>query len=287
LSSLILNAFINGILLGGVFAVLAFGLNLIFGVVKIIHLAYGQFVMAGMYMFYVFVAKMGLNYFLAGALTVVGTGIGGLIVHFLIVRPLQNAPRLNQLLALSGLIVVLENLALIIFGADYLGVNIFLPVLHVGEIYIRAALLISFVASLVIVGFLYWFLEKTYLGLSVQAVTQNETVANLMGINPKFVYLFTFVLGSALTGIVASLFSLIYSVHPHFGGGFTLTAFVIVILGGMGNVLGGFVGAFIIGIVHSLSAVLINAEVAEIITLTIFVVILIIRPQGILGVRTS
>ncbi len=287
MSSLILNAFINGILLGGVFAVLAFGLNLIFGVVKIIHLAYGQFVMAGMYMFYVFVAKMGLNYFLAGALTVVGTGIGGLIVHFLIVRPLQNAPRLNQLLALSGLIVVLENLALIIFGADYLGVNIFLPVLHVGEIYIRAALLISFVASLVIVGFLYWFLEKTYLGLSVQAVTQNETVANLMGINPKFVYLFTFVLGSALTGIVASLFSLIYSVHPHFGGGFTLTAFVIVILGGMGNVLGGFVGAFIIGIVHSLSAVLINAEVAEIITLTIFVVILIIRPQGILGVRTS
>jgi branched-chain amino acid transport system permease protein len=279
----LLNALINGILLGGVFALLAFGLNLIFGVVKIIHLAYGQFVMLGFYLVFLFYEQIGLPISVAMALSIVAMGIIGFLTQFVVIKPLLKAPRLNQLLALASLIIVFENLALFVWGADYRGIPFDLPIIEVGGIFIRTSSFIAFIGALVVMGLLYLFLNRTYLGLAVRAVAQDTDVAKLMGINPKMIYYVTMSLGGILTAIVAAFFVPIYTVHPHFGSSFTLTAFIIVVLGGMGNIMGGFIGAFLIGIITSVAAVLTTTEVAEIVVLVIFILVMLVRPQGIMG----
>jgi len=281
----IIMAFINGILLGGVLALLAFGLNLIFGVVKIIHMAYGQFVMLGFYLIYSFHASMGVPLPAAMALGVLAMAILGIFTQLLLIRPLLKAPRLNQLLALASLIIVVENVAMMIWGADYRGIPLALPIIQVGEVFIRSSYLMAFVGAIVVLGLLYVFLNRTYLGLAIRAVAQDLEMAQGMGINPAIVYYVTLAAGGALTGIVAAFFVPIYTVHPHFGSSFTIMAFVIVVLGGMGNLLGGFISAFIIGVATSIAAVVYSTEVADILALVVFVLVMLIRPQGLLGVR--
>ncbi len=141
-------------------------------------------------------------------------------------------------------------------------------------------------ALLTLLG-LYLFLNRTYLGLAIRSIAQDLDSARLMGINPRAVYYLTMAAGGLLTGLIAAFFSPIYAVHPHFGGSFTMMAFIIVVLGGMGNLLGGFIGAFIIGIVTSLSAALTSTEIADIVALVIFIAVILVRPQGLLGIRVS
>jgi len=284
---LFLNALANGILLGGVLALLAFGLNLIFGVVKVIHLAYGQCVMLGMYVIYTLKAIYGVPLILASTVAVLVMGVWGTLLHLLVIRPLLGAERLNQLLALAGLIIVFENLAHVIWGADLRGLRVDLPVVSLGNIFLKTSNLLAFAGALVVLGILYVVLHRTYVGLAIRAVAQDRECASLMGINPGRIYLLTLTIGGALTGLIAAFFSPIYSVHPHFGGSFTLMAFIIVVLGGMGNLAGGFIGAFIIGVVTSLAAVITSTEVAEIVALAIFILVVLVRPQGLLGARRA
>jgi branched-chain amino acid transport system permease protein len=284
---LILNALVNGILLGGVLALLAFGLNLIFGVVKIIHLAYGQCVMLGMYVIYTLTAVNGLPFLLSCAIAIGAMAAWGALLQLIVIKPLLKAHRLNQLLALAGLIIVFENLAQVIWGADLRGIQTYLPVLSIGNVFIKTSSLIAFIGALVVLMALYFFLHRTYTGLAIRATAQDVDSARLMGINPGKIYLITLIVGGGLTGVIAAFFSPIYSVHPHFGGSFTLMAFIIVVLGGMGNLMGGFIAAFIIGVVTSVSAVLISMEVAEILSLVIFIMVVLVRPQGLMGTRQS
>jgi branched-chain amino acid transport system permease protein len=285
--NLVINSIINGILLGGVYALLAMGLNLLFGVLKLIHLAYGQCVMMGLYFLYILVAVLGLPFYLGAIVTIIATGVLGILIHIFVVKPLINAPRLNQLLALAGLIFVFENLALVVWGADYRSIQITLPVVSVSGFYIRMSYLIAFFGGLITLAFLYLFLHKTYLGLSIRAISQDLDGVKLMGVNPAINYYITMALGGILTGIVAVFFAPIYPVHPHFGASFTMLAFIIVVFGGMGNLLGGFISAFIMGVVTSVAAFLTTSEIADIIVLTIFILVMLVRPQGIMGVRET
>ena len=278
-------AFLNGILLGGVLALLAFGLNLIFGVVKIIHLAYGQFVMLGFYFIYSFHTFWSIPLVLAMIMGIVAMGLIGILTQLLVINPLLNAPRLNQLLALASLIIVVENLAQVIWGADYRGIPLSMPIIQFGEIYIRSSFLLAFIGALVTLSFLYLFLNRTYFGLGIRAVAQDLEMAKAVGINPKVIYLITLAAGGALTGVVAAFFVPIYTVHPHFGASFTLMAFIIVVFGGMGNLLGGFISAFIIGVVTSMTAAVSSTEVAEIVALIMFISMMMFRPQGLMGTR--
>ncbi len=283
------NAIVNGILLGGVFALLAFGMNLIFGVVKIIHLAYGQCVMLGMYFVYTLAVQLHMPVLLACLLTLPAMAVFGAILQWLVINPLLKAKAnpLTQLLALAGLTIVVENLAQVTWGADLRGINIQLPLINVGDIYLRTSNLIAFLGALITLWGLYLFLNRTYLGLAIRSIAQDVDSARLMGINPEKIYYITMAVGGLLTGLIAAFFSPIYAVHPHFGGSFTMLAFIIVVLGGIGNLLGGFIGAFVIGIVTSLSAVVTSTEIADIITLVIFIAVILIRPQGLLGIRIS
>jgi branched-chain amino acid transport system permease protein len=285
MSVLLLNALVNGILLGGVLALLAFGLNLIFGVVKVIHMAYGQCVMLGMYVIYTLTALAKVPFLLSCGVAVVTMALWGALLQLAVINPLLKANRLNQLLALAGLIIVFENLAHVIWGADLRGMQVPLPILSVGNVYLKASSLLAFLGALLVLLGLYLFLQRTYTGLAIRAIAQDPECARLMGIDPRGIYIITLIVGGALTGLIAAFFSPIYSVHPHFGGSFTLMAFIIVVLGGMGNLLGGFIGAFIIGIVTAVSAVLTSTEIAEIVALVIFIIVVLVRPQGLLGAR--
>ncbi len=287
MEQLILSATLNGILLGGVLALLVFGLNLIFGVVKIIHLAYGQFVMLGMYIIFLLMTTYKMNIFIASLISCLILGLLGILLQMIVINPLLKSPRLNQLLALAGLIIIFENMAMVLWGADYRGIKLFLPVIHLGSLFIRTSYLVAFIGAIITLLGLNLFLNKTYVGLAIRATAQDLDSTQLMGINPKWVYLITQATGGILSGIVASFFMPIYTVHPHFGSAFTLMAFIIVILGGMGNFMGGFISAFIIGVVTSISAVLTSTEIADSIALIIFILIMLVRPQGLLGIRES
>ncbi len=284
---LILSSIINGILYGGVLAVLAFGLNLMFGVVEIVHFFYGQCVMIGLYAIYVLVVWLHVPLLPSCLIGIAAVIVLNLLTHVVVVQPLLKSPLINQFLALASVMIILENVCLIIWGAGYKGVPINLPVLNIGELFIRTSNLIAFLGSLTTLGLLYLFLNRTYVGLAIHAVAQDKEAARLMAINPKFIYMITMLVGGMLAGIAASFFVPIFAVHPHFGGGFTLAAFVTVVLGGMGNLLGGVIGAFIIGVVTMLVSTLTSSEVGEIAAYIIFLAVILVRPQGILGHRSG
>ena len=286
---LLLNSAINGILLGGVLALLAFGMNLIFGVVKIIHMAYGQFVMLGLYFIYTFSVPLGVPILLSCIISLPLMGILGIALQGLVISPLLRAKAnpLTQLLALAGLTIVFENLAQVIWGADLRGINVQLPIISFGNVFLRTSNLIAFFGALLTLLGLYLFLNRTYMGLAIRSIAQDLESARLMGINPRAIYYLTMAAGGILTGLIAAFFAPIYAVHPHFGGSFTMMAFIIVVLGGMGNLLGGFIGAFILGMVTSISAALTSTEIADILALVIFVAVVLVRPQGLLGIRVS
>jgi branched-chain amino acid transport system permease protein len=281
----ILNAVINGIFFGGSLALLAYGLNLCFGVLNIIHFFYGQTVMVGLYIIFTLTVWLHIPLIVSCLVAIAVIAALHIVVHLGVVQPLLKAPLLNQFLALASIMIILENSAMGIWGATYRGVPISLPVLSIGELYIRTSNLIAFLGCLVVVGLLYLFLNKTYTGLAIRATAQDTEMASLMGMNPRRVYLITLALVGVLAGVVAAFFVPIYAVHPHWGGTFTLMAFVIVVLGGLGSLAGGFLAAFIIGVVMMVASFLTIPEGGPIAAYLIFLVVILLRPQGLLGAR--
>lgn len=283
--NLILNGLANGILYGGGLALLAVGMNLIFGVLNVIHLAYGQCVMVALYAVYVFAVLLHIPIFISCLLAVAVSALLALLIHVSVVKPLLKAPLINQLLALAGVIIVLENLILATFGSDYVGLQISFPVFSIADIFVKVSSLIPFFVGIITLILIWMFLTRTYTGLAIKAVVQDREMADLVGVKTDRIYLLTFVIGGVLAGIVAACFAPIYTVHPHFGAGFTLTAFVIVVLGGLGNLVGGSVAAFLIGIVSQVAGVIFSSEIGEILVYTIFILFILFRPQGLLGVK--
>lgn len=285
MGNLILNGLANGILYGGGLALLAVGMNLIFGVLNVIHLAYGQCVMVALYAVYVFAVLLHLPLLVSCLIAVGISGLVALLIHVAVVNPLLKAPLINQLLALAGVMIVLENIVLAVFGSDYLGVQISFPVFSIGDVYIKISSLIPFGVGIATLALLWLFLNRTYTGLAIRAIVQDRDMAELMGVRTGRVYWLTFAIGGILAGVVAACFAPIYTVHPHFGAGFTLTAFVIVVLGGLGNLLGGSIAAFLIGVISQVTGVVFTSEIGEILVYAIFILFILFRPQGLLGAK--
>ena len=281
----LLNAIVNGIFFGGSLALLAYGLNLCFGVLNIIHFFYGQSIMLGLYIIFTLTVWFHIPLIVSCLVAVAAILALHLVVHLGVVQPLLKAPLINQFLALASIMIILENTAMGIWGATYRGVPIALPVLSIGELYIRTSNLIAFLGCLVVVGLLYLFLNKTYTGLAIRITAQDTEMASIMGIKPRRIYLITLALVGVLAGLAAAFFILVYAVHPFWGGSFTLIAFVIVVLGGLGNLAGGFLAALIIGVVTMVASFLTIPEGGPIAAYLIFLVVILFRPQGLLGVR--
>jgi branched-chain amino acid transport system permease protein len=276
---------VNGLLLGGIYALISIGLTLIFGVVRVINFAHGEFLMISMYISYYSYSLLGLNPYWSLLINFPLMFVIGMGTDQIIIRPLRNAPAYMQVFATVGLSILLINLALFIFTGDYRAIDLPIAkkVVQVGGIYLNYPRLVIFSAAVLITVLIYLFLKKTDIGKQIRAIAQDRTAARLMGFKLNRIYMITFGIGSGLVGIAGGLITPVYYVYPTVGVYFVLTAFVVVVLGGMGNMMGAFLGGLIIGIVDSLSGYYIDPSLKETVYYLIFVLVLIFRPSGLMG----
>jgi branched-chain amino acid transport system permease protein len=279
------EAAVNGLLLGGVLALLALGLNLIFGVIDIVWIAYVDLVMICMYAVYFLVQVYGWPIWLGGVASVALGALLGVGVHLLIIAPILGSAPVNQLLATGGLLFFLQSFATFLWTTDHRSVRLTLPTLEVGGMFLSFARLIAFAVALVVMLGLYLFLRHTYVGTAIRAVSQDRDAMALMGANPKTVYVVTSAVGGALAGVAAALLIIQYSVHPFFGAAFGPLTFMICVLGGLGNMVGAFVASFIMSEVISIGGVVWSTEMGYVIAFVFFIVMIFARPGGILGRR--
>ena len=279
----LLEAVINGILLGGVLALLALGLNLIFGVIDVVWIAYADLVMCGMYAVYWLYAVYGWPLPLACLTAIVGVAALGVAVHLVIIAPILHSAPVNQLLATGGLLFFLQSFATLLFGTEFRNLGIRLPVLEFSDIYISYARLLAFGVALVGAVALYVFLRRTYIGVAVRAISQDRDIMGLMGVDARRVYIVTSAIGGALAGLAACLLALQYDVHPFIGNTFGPLIFMICVLGGLGNMIGGFVAAFVISQIISVGGYYFSTEWAYVLAFTLFIVLMFVRPRGILA----
>jgi branched-chain amino acid transport system permease protein len=276
----LLEAIINGLLLGGVLALLALGLNLIFGVIDVVWIAYADIVMCGMYVIYFLYAQYGVPLPLAFLIAIVAVAGFGVLVHLLIIAPVINSPPLNQLLATGGLLFFLQSFATLLFGTEFRNIGVRLPILEIASIYISFARLIAFGFGLVGAVALYLFLKRTYIGTAIRAIAQDRDIVGLMGVDQRRIYLVTSAIGGALAGLAACLLGLQYDVHPFIGNTFGPVIFMICVLGGLGNMIGGFIAAFIISQIIAIGGYYSNTELSYVLAFTLFIVLMFVRPRG-------
>jgi len=285
MSLTILQLIINGLLLGGMYALISIGLTLIFGVLEIINFAHGEFLMLSMYCSYWLFQLYGVDPYLSLLIITPTFFLIGLFVQRTTIQPILEAPPLNQIFMTVGLSMVLQNLALFIWTADYRTVKTSYSALTIKT----AGLMISFprlVAFLLAMGMiigLLIFLKKTYMGKSIRALAQERKAAMLMGINVYRTYQIAFGIGIACVGAAGALLIPVYFVFPSVGSLFVLIAFVVVVLGGYNSLTGSLVGGLIIGVVEAFSGFYISPHLKEAIYFVIFILILLFRPMGLFG----
>ncbi len=279
------EAAVNGLLLGGVLALLALGLNLIFGVIDIVWIAYVDLVMICMYAVYFLVQVYGWPIWI-GSLVSVGLGaLLGIAVHVLIISPILGSAPVNQLLATGGLLFFLQSFATFLWTTDNRSVRLTLPTLEYGGMFLSFARLVAFAVALLVMLGLFLFLRHTYIGTAIRAVSQDREAMALMGANPRTVYVVTSAVGGALAGVAAALLIIQYSVHPFFGAAFGPLTFMICVLGGLGNMIGAFVAAFIMSEIISIGGVVWSTEMGYVIAFVIFVIMIFVRPGGLFARR--
>ena len=278
----LLEAVVNGILLGGVLALLALGLNLIFGVIDVTWICYAELVMIGMYGMYYMVQVFGLPYWVAAPIAILLVAALGAALHYIVIAPLFTAPPINQLLATGGVLFILQSFATVAFGIDFRNLGIRLPVLAIGEMHFSYSRLLSFAAALIGMVTIYLFMKRTYTGTAIRAVAQDRQIMSLMGVDTKRIYLITSALGGALAGLAACLLVLQYDVHPFVGLSFGPITFLICVLGGLGNFFGGFIAAFVFAQIISLGGLFSDLEWGYVLAFAFFIVMMFIRPAGLI-----
>jgi branched-chain amino acid transport system permease protein len=276
---------ISGILVGGIYALIGIGLTIIFGVMRIINFAQGELLMLGMYATWIVFTWLGVDPFLSIVITAPLLFLWGAFLQKTIINRVLNALPQNQILLTIGLGLIMSNTVMLAFTSDYriLTTSYSSSSFSVGGISISQPLLVAFLITAAITGALYWFLLKTDTGQAIRATAQDRDAAQLMGINVKAMSVLAFGLGAALAGVAGALISPTYYIFPQVGSAFTLKAFVIVVLGGMGSVIGATLGGLIIGVTESLSAVYIASGLKELVVFVLFLGLLLFKPSGLLG----
>ena len=281
----ILQLTINGVLLGGIYALISIGLTLIFGVLEIVNFAHGEFLMLAMYASYFLFQYYGIDPYLSLLIILPLFFLIGVAVQRATIQPILNAPPLNQIFMTVGLSLVLQNVALFFWTADYRTVktNYSALTLRTGGLMISFPRLLAFLLAMGLIAALLIFLKKTYTGKAIRALAQERKAAMLMGINVYRTYQVAFGIGIACVGAAGAMLIPVYFVFPSVGTLFVLIAFVVVILGGYNSLTGSLVGGLIIGVVEAFSGFFISPHLKEAIYFVIFILILLFRPTGLFG----
>ena len=289
---LILQATVNGILMGSIYGLTALGLTLIFGVIKVINFAHGSLLMVGMYTAYWLILLTGINPYLALIIVVPLLFFFGYYMQEIVIKPVFKAERdvrepITVIIVTTGVWYVLDNLSLILFGAEYRVVKTGLSgkTFLLGELIVSTPKFYGFVATIVTAVLLYLFLKKTRMGKAIIATSFDRDAASLMGINQYRIYNIAFGIGTATAGVAGCVLIPFYYVFPTVGVIFDIRCFIIVVLGGLGSIHGAVLGGIIIGVIESVFAQFMASTWTEGIIYAIFILILFIKPSGLFGAR--
>jgi len=280
-----LQSLISGLLVGGVYALIGIGLTIIFGVMRVINFAHGELVMVGMYITFFAFSLFGIDPFVGIVVVIPLMFLFGAFLQKTFINRVLNALPQNQILLTIGLGLVMSNTVMLLFTSDYriLSTSYSSGSVNLGGISISEPLTISFLITAAITGALYWFLIKTDTGQAIRATAQDRDAAQLMGVNVRRMSVIATGIGAALAGTAGALISPTYYIFPQVGSAFTLKAFVIVVLGGMGSVVGATIGGLIIGVSESLSAAYVSSGLKELFVYVLFLLVLVFKPAGLLG----
>ena len=286
--SILWASVLNGVTTGAVYALIALGLTLIYGVLHIINFAHGASLMVALYGVYFLKERLGLDPYLALPVVVPLMFVLGYAMQRVVINRASHGKDENILLVTLGLSIVMENLALLFFKSDTRTIDTAytLTTWSIGSAMISLPKLVAFVGALVVSALLLWMVRGTDLGRAIRAVAKEKHGARLMGIDVEHVYAMCFGIGLACLGAAACFLLPAYYVNPLVGNGFVLVAFTIVVLGGMGSFAGALLGGLLIGVVESLGGLFWGESLGQIGIFLIFIVVVLLRPQGLFGART-
>jgi len=279
----LLEAVLNGILLGGLLALLSLGLNLIFGVIDVVWICYAELIMIGMYTVYMLHVQLGWPLLAAMAAGIGVVAVLGALLHQFIIRPVLAAEPINQLLVTGGVLFFLQAAATLAFGIEFRNLGVRMAPIAIGEMSFSAPRIIAFAVAVAGVIATYLFLTRTYVGTAIRAISQDRQIMPLMGADPDRLFVITSAIGGALAGLAACLLVLQYDIHPAIGLSFGPITFLICVLGGLGNLGGGLVAAFVFAQFISVGGFFFHIEWGYVIAFVFFIAVMFWRPQGIFG----
>jgi branched-chain amino acid transport system permease protein len=280
-----LEAILNGFLLAGLLALLALGLNLVFGVIDVVWICYAELVMVGMYGIY-HAYRGGAPFLLAALIGILLVAAVAALMHKLVIEPVLDQAPINQLLVTGGVLIVLQALATMFFGVDFKNLGIRMGSLNLADMSFAWSRLLTFGVALLGMLVLWLFLTRTFMGTAIRAISQDRQIMPLMGVDQKRIYLVTSAIGGGLAGLAATLMVLQYDIYPQIGLQFGPLTFMICVLGGLGNMIGGFVAAFIIAQFIAIGGSCVATEWGYAIAFLFFIVAVCIRPQGLFGAKS-
>lgn len=283
----IIQLIINGLLLGGIYALLSIGLTLIFGVLEIVNFAHGEFLMVSMYVTFLLFSYLGMDPYLSLVVIIPVFFLFGYATERILIKPLLNDPPINQIFATIGLGLIFSNLALLFFKADFRTVKTSYSNANItfGNYFVSVPRVIAFVIAIALIAVLLIYLKKTFTGKAIRALAQQRKAAMLMGINVHRTYAIAFGMGIAAVGAAGAVLMPLFFVFPTVGSLFSLIAFVVVILGGYNSLAGCLAAGLIIGIIEGFSGFFISPHLKEVVYFVMFIFILIFRPTGLFGKR--
>ena len=284
---LLLQAVVSGLLLGGVYGLVASGLTLIFGVLRIVNFAHGAMMMLAMYCSYWLFALGGIDPYLSIVVTAPLFFLLGLVVQKVVIEPNRRAAEHNQLLLTLGLALLLENLALVLWQGDFRTVKSAVSGASfvLGDALVEVPRLIACGGAVLVAIVLFVFLRTTDVGKAIRALAEEPEGAQLMGIDVGRIRAIAFGIGTACVAVAGSLVTPFFYVAPDVGESFNLMAFVVVVLGGMGNFIGALLGGLIVGLAESLGAAFLPGSLKQLVVFIIFASVLLLRPEGLFGTR--
>lgn len=282
----LIQTLISGLSLGSIYALIALGYTMVYGIAKMLNFAHGDIIMVGAYAVITAVFTMGLPPFIAILISIALCALLGIVIEFLAYRPLRQAQPLAVLITAIGVSYLLQNLALLIYGSEQKAFPtiVALPTVHIGGVYIDGITLATLVVTAVIMVALSLFINKTRMGKAMRAVSEDKGAAQLMGIDVNATIAMVFAIGSGLAAIAGVLLCSAYpTLMPTTGQMPGIKAFVAAVLGGIGSIPGAMIGGILLGVIEIFAKAYINAQLADAIVFAVLIVVLLIKPAGLLG----
>ena len=286
----LIQTLISGLSLGSIYALIALGYTMVYGIAKMLNFAHGDIIMVGAYAVITAVFTMGLPPFIAILISIALCALLGIVIEFLAYRPLRQAQPLAVLITAIGVSYLLQNLALLIYGSEQKAFPtiVALPTVHIGGVYIDGITRATLVVTAVIMVALSLFINKTRMGKAMRAVSEDKEAAELMGISVNRTITVTFAIGSALAGVAAIFYGAAYTyIRPTTGAMPGIKAFTAAVFGGIGSIPGAMLGGILLGVIEQLSKTYISTLWADAIVFGVLVVVLVVKPTGLLGKKIS